>query len=127
MWYFTIFILYFFFFSSRRRHTRYIGDWSSDVCSSDLDPVIQRIKPELRFLLGLSAQFLSQLRNFLRQPWLFHRFRRRLSCGGRSLRRGHLLQGVSSASYRPLLPAGPLRSTNITPLPRYHGSNGPPD
>src|SRR5437763_56051 len=24
------------FFSSRRRHTRYIGDWSSDVCSSDL-------------------------------------------------------------------------------------------
>src|SRR5437762_7514523 len=26
-----------FFFSSRRRHTRYIGDWSSDVCSSDLD------------------------------------------------------------------------------------------
>src|SRR5437762_12868273 len=28
--------LYVFFFSSRRRHTRYIGDWSSDVCSSDL-------------------------------------------------------------------------------------------
>src|ERR1017187_9891037 len=27
---------YCFFFSSRRRHTRYIGDWSSDVCSSDL-------------------------------------------------------------------------------------------
>src|SRR5437762_4227098 len=26
-----------FFFSSRRRHTRYIGGWSSDVCSSDLD------------------------------------------------------------------------------------------
>src|SRR5437879_7679075 len=25
-----------FFFSSRRRHTRSIGDWSSDVCSSDL-------------------------------------------------------------------------------------------
>src|ERR1017187_7177300 len=25
-----------FFFSSRRRHTRYIGDWSSDVCSSYL-------------------------------------------------------------------------------------------
>src|SRR5437762_2552303 len=25
-----------FFFSSRRRHTRYIGDWSSDACSSDL-------------------------------------------------------------------------------------------
>src|SRR6266850_4472387 len=28
----------FFFFSSRRRHTRLQGDWSSDVCSSDLAP-----------------------------------------------------------------------------------------
>src|SRR2546426_6911875 len=28
--------LIFFFFSSRRRHTRLQGDWSSDVCSSDL-------------------------------------------------------------------------------------------
>src|SRR5690348_17455599 len=27
---------FFFFFSSRRRHTRWTGDWSSDVCSSDL-------------------------------------------------------------------------------------------
>src|SRR5256885_6957751 len=27
-----------FFFSSRRRHTRLQGDWSSDVCSSDLYP-----------------------------------------------------------------------------------------
>src|ERR1019366_10301285 len=26
-----------FFFSSRRRHTRLVSDWSSDVCSSDLD------------------------------------------------------------------------------------------
>src|SRR6266516_5811921 len=28
--------VFFFFFSSRRRHTRSYGDWSSDVCSSDL-------------------------------------------------------------------------------------------
>src|SRR6266516_7284236 len=34
MLYFAIFI--YFFFSSRRRHTRSYGDWSSDVCSSDL-------------------------------------------------------------------------------------------
>src|SRR5204863_7115197 len=27
----------FFFFSSRRRHTRSLRDWSSDVCSSDLE------------------------------------------------------------------------------------------
>src|SRR5690625_7108909 len=28
-----------FFFSSRRRHTRWPRDWSSDVCSSDLNDV----------------------------------------------------------------------------------------
>src|SRR5256885_7967261 len=32
----TILIFFIFFFSSRRRHTRLQGDWSSDVCSSDL-------------------------------------------------------------------------------------------
>ena len=42
-------------FSSRRRHTRYIGDWSSDVCSSDLEakpepkaePKVEK-KPEVK-------------------------------------------------------------------------------
>src|SRR5207248_7138452 len=29
-------VVRFFFFSSRRRHTSSYGDWSSDVCSSDL-------------------------------------------------------------------------------------------
>src|SRR5690625_7138185 len=29
-----------FFFSSRRRHTRWPRDWSSDVCSSDLDETL---------------------------------------------------------------------------------------
>src|SRR5207253_8686023 len=28
---------FYFFFSSRRRHTRWPRDWSSDVCSSDLN------------------------------------------------------------------------------------------
>src|SRR5437762_13868663 len=41
----------FFFFSSRRRHTRYIGDWSSDVCSSDLN--MEPLKM-LTILMGLS-------------------------------------------------------------------------
>src|SRR5256885_12745341 len=31
-----LYFCFFFFFSSRRRHTRLQGDWSSDVCSSDL-------------------------------------------------------------------------------------------
>src|SRR5205807_2909239 len=33
---YNYFLFFFFFFSSRRRHTRLQGDWSSDVCSSDL-------------------------------------------------------------------------------------------
>src|SRR5260370_24932387 len=32
---------FFFFFSSRRRHTRFKCDWSSDVCSSDLEALCQ--------------------------------------------------------------------------------------
>src|SRR5690606_40765477 len=32
----SVFLFFFFFFSSRRRHTRFSRDWSSDVCSSDL-------------------------------------------------------------------------------------------
>src|SRR6266566_6210930 len=41
---------YFFFFSSRRRHTRLQGDWSSDVCSSDLDrrgDPLGRLSPDI--------------------------------------------------------------------------------
>src|SRR6266446_5174960 len=38
------FICCFFFFSSRRRHTRLQGDWSSDVCSSDLGDALARYK-----------------------------------------------------------------------------------
>src|SRR5437879_31678 len=63
-----------FFFSSRRRHTRYIGDWSSDVCSSDLDAQrMGRIQMRQQLIphgnvggIGLSrkiraAEFVSQL------------------------------------------------------------------
>src|SRR2546426_5565124 len=35
----------YFFFSSRRRHTRLQGDWSSDVCSSDLSGA--RLEPPM--------------------------------------------------------------------------------
>src|SRR5437762_7128763 len=42
-----------FFFSSRRRHTRYIGDWSSDVCSSDLPRLILDAGTGLRRVTGL--------------------------------------------------------------------------
>src|SRR5437899_8917721 len=34
------------FFSSRRRHTRCLSDWSSDVCSSDLQTIERALTPE---------------------------------------------------------------------------------
>src|SRR2546430_12607162 len=39
--------IWFFFFSSRRRHTRFDCDWSSDVCSSDVIPVLYYIAPQM--------------------------------------------------------------------------------
>src|SRR5215210_4599349 len=49
----------FFFFSSRRRHTRYIGDWSSDVCSSDLGP--RRLRATATFVIYTMAGSLLML------------------------------------------------------------------
>src|SRR5215211_8046846 len=40
-------IFFFFFFSSRRRHTRSLCDWSSDVCSSDIEPPRDRVFDDL--------------------------------------------------------------------------------
>src|SRR5205807_6822920 len=44
-----------FFFSSRRRHTRLQGDWSSDVCSSDLS-----LSEAHRFIAGDRAERLGE-------------------------------------------------------------------
>src|SRR6266511_5799622 len=64
-----------FFFASRRRHTRFSRDWSSDVCSSDLDiTVTGRVRgdvraPDGRVVLSRSARIdgdvvsLSPIRN----------------------------------------------------------------
>src|SRR5690554_5003489 len=54
-----------FFFSSRRRHTRCGRDWSSDVCSSDLNPTqnmppIEHILPELKQTLNEGTTALLQ-------------------------------------------------------------------
>ena len=37
-----------FFFSSRRRHTRLQGDWSSDVCSSDLPSIVNHLPSTIK-------------------------------------------------------------------------------
>src|SRR5690242_14761926 len=55
---YIIFYLFYFFFSSRRRHTRLTCDWSSDVCSSDLQAFIAlqdyvSAEPEFKQMLAL--------------------------------------------------------------------------
>src|SRR5438046_8314922 len=47
--------MFFFFFSSRRRHTRLVSDWSSDVCSSDLE------KPKSFFYLPLTQAYYASV------------------------------------------------------------------
>src|SRR3712207_5018311 len=55
----------FFFFSSRRRHTRYWRDWSSDVCSSDLESLphngatIAMVAPDAPFMNPAQAAAFS--------------------------------------------------------------------
>src|SRR5438876_7736803 len=57
----------FFFFSSRRRHTRWTGDWSSDVCSSDLDARLKALStflelPESASLTAANKRIANILR-----------------------------------------------------------------
>src|SRR5690349_22538597 len=64
-----LFVFFFFFFSSRRRHTRSLRDWSSDVCSSDLLLLADRLHSTLlqrRFGVGF-AFGIAQVRRFARQ------------------------------------------------------------
>src|SRR5690625_3704390 len=49
-----------FFFSSRRRHTRWPRDWSSDVCSSDLNPTFENFVTALQ-LGSLDRAFLNSI------------------------------------------------------------------
>src|SRR6266850_3086380 len=54
--------LFFFFFSSRRRHTRLQGDWSSDVCSSDLP--LWAVYPQWGWTTEDAERALGHLRRF---------------------------------------------------------------
>src|SRR5690554_7577732 len=54
----------FFFFSSRRRHTRCGRDWSSDVCSSDLEKYLFTAgQPDPDLVIRTSGE--QRISNFL--------------------------------------------------------------
>src|SRR5438067_9585148 len=61
--YYFFFFFSFFFFSSRRRHTRSKRDWSSDVCSSDLDfrKTYRTARTAGGYFMGYSAAVLAVL------------------------------------------------------------------
>src|SRR6266446_4996006 len=66
---------FFFFFSSRRRHTRLQGDWSSDVCSSDLGWPARHLARRPAILASESAHWRVataelEIREMLRAAWL---------------------------------------------------------
>src|SRR5690554_1290234 len=90
----------FFFFSSRRRHTRCGRDWSSDVCSSDLQfyhiaVVVQsrrnRLPPEQQQRCGRIERYRRQRKSF-EQTRINHRQPGRVGtcrCPGSWKRTGH--------------------------------------
>src|SRR5258707_6060657 len=72
----SMMVLIVFFFSSRRRHTRYWRDWSSDVCSSDLDrksvsptnafvflPYNRRLRSANRFAASFAVNHMAEISN----------------------------------------------------------------
>src|SRR5690625_7568521 len=51
-----------FFFSSRRRHTIWPRDWSSDVCSSDLEPgqeMFDNERPTPKVMSGATSAMIA--------------------------------------------------------------------
>src|SRR5687768_18397028 len=70
-----------FFFSSRRRHTRCSRDWSSDVCSSDLDGARQ----------GWNLARVAR-----REETILARDRRRVSARGREIGRASCRERVQT-------------------------------
>src|SRR5256885_8659566 len=88
-------------FSSRRRHTRLQGDWSSDVCSSDLDQV-------LRLLVEARVHVVARLEDGL-------------APGARDVRLAVVLGGEDGADRLPLLVGE--GDAEVGEIGRAHGLN----
>src|SRR5690606_37953153 len=62
----TLLLYLLFFFSSRRRHTSFSRDWSSDVCFSDLPPLVgvdhERVLADRLTDLGQAVDVLLEVR-----------------------------------------------------------------
>src|SRR3989454_11388742 len=66
--------MFYFFFSSRRRHTRLQGDWSSDVCSSDLPRWWAQDVDPIKFVLpGPLREPQRYFARYFLYPWWLRR------------------------------------------------------
>src|SRR2546430_17298285 len=74
----TVSVVIVFFFSSRRRHTRFDCDWSSDVCSSDLDIVLHglKISPDLDIVTYTLAGIVDPAKGWGIRGETFHALKR---------------------------------------------------
>src|ERR1017187_1279923 len=108
-----------FFVSSRRRHTRYIGDWSSDVCSSDLLGLARAVlwcslaPRERRFLPRRSKRGKLALTNAAE-----HRERPRARCAdvcSPASSAAQVSQAAGCAGGHPVRPVHSLRSISRRP------------
>src|SRR5215831_6227827 len=88
----------FFFFSSRRRHTRCLSDWSSDVCSSDLDQgeAMGRLDGKCVLVTGASRGIGAEIAR------LFAGEGGRVVCAARTLREGEHLVARAREIYGPV-------------------------
>src|SRR5256886_7454780 len=87
-----------FFFSSRRRHTRFDCDWSSDVCSSDLEQLAAEFPDNLKDVAAVIEEI--EYRTMRDQV----------------LSRGERVDGRDLATVRPV-------TCEVGVLPRTHGSS----
>src|SRR2546426_12712189 len=101
----------FFFFSSRRRHTRLQGDWSSDVCSSDLGGIGGGRRGPLRRIAWVHPRATHGLFVELR-----HRERYDSLSGGRRSAHGCALSNAAAARRTPA--SSRQRPTICTPTGR---------
>src|SRR5258707_15732957 len=106
----------FFFFSSRRRHTRYWRDWSSDVCSSDLDVELRPRSYLVTPTLDRARQALLTEFNVVWVPMTGEEFTQQILDQVRSAARQGLekisVLGASTKSEAPALPEVARLATN---------------
>src|SRR5690349_18324630 len=114
---------HYFFFSSRRRHTRSLRDWSSDVCSSDLQslrrcPQRGRLRPDLlrqqRPALGAAHVRRSEERRV--GKGVDSRGRRSVTAEGVEERARLLTGNNGTCTYTSAIPSS-LCSVKIGPIP----------